>query len=216
MSIPELPDPAIAELRKGRTVEAIRLVREARGIGLKEAKEAVEAAMARDPSLRVSTRSPVATALIDFLAGSWKFPFAAGMGAGAFSLWGIGEFAPHLLKAYDPGLLMLAALGIPLVVVSGSLMLWARRWRAARAAEAGAALAAAAAPPTPARPRFGGLPDPGGPMPGDALPAAAMAALDRDDPIAAIKALRAERGLGLAEAKALVDAERARRKRGGR
>jgi len=211
-----LPETAVAALRAGRTVDAIRLVREAKGIGLKEAKDLVDAAMARDTSLRGSGRSPVLEALGDFLAGSYKFPLAAGMGAGGFSLWFIGEFVPNFGKQFDPGLSMLVALGMPMVLVSGGLMVWARRWRRRRAAQAAEATQAAVAPTPPARARFGGLPDPGVPNAkpaGAVLSAQAAAALDRADPIAAIKIVRAETGLGLAEAKAVVDAALAARKR---
>jgi len=166
--------------------------------------------MARDPSLRAANPD-VLTTLGDYLASSWKLPLSAGLGAGALALWAVGELAPRSFREHDPGLVMLAVLGVPLVCTALALVAWQRRWRARRSA----ALAAPAAPAAPAvRPRFSGLPDPGGgPSVAPGLPAAALAALDRDDPIAAIKAIRAERGLGLAEAKALVDAALAARRR---
>ena len=46
-----LPEAAIAALSRGDKVEAIRLVREATGLGLKEAKDAVERHAAGEPAL---------------------------------------------------------------------------------------------------------------------------------------------------------------------
>jgi ribosomal protein L7/L12 len=154
------------------------------------------------------------TAIGDYLAGSYKFPLAAGLGAGAAGLYAVIEFFPGFMKEYDPGMGMLIVLGAPLIAVAAALVVWQRRWRARRAAEHTAA-AGEQEPAASLRGRFSGLPDPGASKPASAgLPAAAKAALDRNDPIAAIKVLRAERKLGLAEAKALVDAELARRKGG--
>lgn len=51
---PTLPPKAIAELQQGRKIEAIRIVREAHGIGLKEAKEAVEAYIQTQPALQLA------------------------------------------------------------------------------------------------------------------------------------------------------------------
>lgn len=159
-------------------------------------------------------RSGLATAIGDYLAGSYKFPLGAGLGAGAAAMYAVIEFFPGFMKAYDPGLGMLIVLGVPLVTVAAVLVVWQRRWRAMRATEHGAA-PAATKPVAPPRGKFSGLPDPGASQPAPAvLPAAAMAALDQNDPIGAIKVLRAERGLGLAEAKAIVDSELVRRKPG--
>ncbi len=41
-TIPQLPDEVIAALRDGHKIEAIKLLRESHGIGLKQAKELVE------------------------------------------------------------------------------------------------------------------------------------------------------------------------------
>jgi hypothetical protein len=49
-----IPSQAIAELQQGRKIEAIRLVRAAQGLGLKEAKDAVEAYIQAQPALRVA------------------------------------------------------------------------------------------------------------------------------------------------------------------
>lgn len=49
----DLPRDAIAALEKGSKIEAIRHVREARNIGLKEAKDVVEEYLADMPNLRL-------------------------------------------------------------------------------------------------------------------------------------------------------------------
>ncbi|WP_158290222.1 ribosomal protein L7/L12 [Ramlibacter sp. WS9] len=51
-----LPAPALDALARGQTIEAIRLVREQTGLGLKEAKDAVDAYESSHP--RVSNLSP--------------------------------------------------------------------------------------------------------------------------------------------------------------
>lgn len=47
-----LPQAALSALQQGRKIEAIKLVREAEGLGLKEAKDRVEAYVAGDPMLK--------------------------------------------------------------------------------------------------------------------------------------------------------------------
>jgi hypothetical protein len=54
MPTPTIPSQAIAELHQGRKIEAIRLVREAQGLGLKEAKETVEAYVKSQPALQLA------------------------------------------------------------------------------------------------------------------------------------------------------------------
>jgi len=49
-STPRLPEQVISQIRAGRKIQAIKLLREARGIGLKEAKHAVDAYMRENPS----------------------------------------------------------------------------------------------------------------------------------------------------------------------
>lgn len=49
-SIGPLPDEAVAALEKGNVIEAIKIVREKTGLGLKEAKDAVEAHGSRQPA----------------------------------------------------------------------------------------------------------------------------------------------------------------------
>jgi hypothetical protein len=48
----ELPDDVRAALARGDKIEAIKRLREATGMGLHESKDAVEAAIAGDPTLR--------------------------------------------------------------------------------------------------------------------------------------------------------------------
>lgn len=47
-----LPQAALSALQQGRKIEAIKLVREVEGLGLKEAKDRVEAYVAGDPILK--------------------------------------------------------------------------------------------------------------------------------------------------------------------
>jgi hypothetical protein len=50
---PAMPAAAIVAINQGKVIEAIRIVREAApGLGLKDAKERVEAYIARDPMLK--------------------------------------------------------------------------------------------------------------------------------------------------------------------
>ena len=49
-STPNLPDQVISQIRAGRKIQAIKLLRESRGMGLKEAKHAVDAYMLANPS----------------------------------------------------------------------------------------------------------------------------------------------------------------------
>ena len=47
-----LPPAAVAALQLGRQLEAIKIVRQAQGLGLKDAKDRVDEYMASDPALR--------------------------------------------------------------------------------------------------------------------------------------------------------------------
>ncbi len=49
---PPLPEAARSALERGEKLQAIRLLREATGMGLKEAKEAVESHLAAHPHLQ--------------------------------------------------------------------------------------------------------------------------------------------------------------------
>jgi|CXWL01.1.fsa_nt_gi hypothetical protein len=153
-------------------------------------------------------RQSIAKTLGDYLADSWKAPLALGFALAFLTMYLIGEFFPDLTKKVDVGILMLTCLAVPMIGATLAWWIWAKSWRRRRAAPE-----ASLAPAPPPRTRFGGLPEPGGSLRDpQGLPAAALAALDRDDPIAAIKVLRAELGLGLAEAKTRVDAELSRRR----
>lgn len=49
---PDLPKAAVAALRHGNVIEAIKVVRQERNIGLKEAKKEVEAYLVSQPILK--------------------------------------------------------------------------------------------------------------------------------------------------------------------
>jgi hypothetical protein len=49
---PDLPPAAVAALREGRKIEAIKIVRNANGLQLKDAKEAVDAYLEAQPALQ--------------------------------------------------------------------------------------------------------------------------------------------------------------------
>lgn len=48
----DMPPAVIAALSQGKKIDAIKILREERGLGLKDAKEAVDRFVASDPSLR--------------------------------------------------------------------------------------------------------------------------------------------------------------------
>ncbi len=54
---PSLPAAAISALHEGNKIEAIKIVREERNIGLKEAKDAVDAFVRSQPSLQSSVEA---------------------------------------------------------------------------------------------------------------------------------------------------------------
>ena len=54
---PELPANVITAIQAHRKIEAIKLLREAKGIGLREAKEIVEAYIKASPHLEINKRS---------------------------------------------------------------------------------------------------------------------------------------------------------------
>lgn len=60
---PELSPAVVTTLTSGRVVEAIKMVREERGVGLKEAKEAVDRYLAAHPALKRKLDSQQAEAL---------------------------------------------------------------------------------------------------------------------------------------------------------
>lgn len=61
-----LDSATIAALTQGRKIQAIKLIREQQGIGLKEAKAAVDAYLAEHPELK--TAEPPSTARVLLLA----------------------------------------------------------------------------------------------------------------------------------------------------
>ncbi len=132
MEPPKLPAEARNELMLGRTTEAVRIVREKLGIGLKDAAELVDAAILADPSLQSASRPPTLSAIKDK----------------------IGRFFGR-----------------------------------------------APTPPAPA-------PAQTAPAPSKQPSAAARQAIERGEVIEAIKIVREETGLGLAEAKQMVDRAR--------
>jgi ribosomal protein L7/L12 len=63
-----LPEAAIAALDAGNKLEAIKIVREATGLGLKEAKEAVERYVPGDPPYRPPERASPGSEVIPLAA----------------------------------------------------------------------------------------------------------------------------------------------------
>ena len=51
-SVVDIPAAAVESMRRGRKIDAIKATRDATGLGLKEAKDAVEAFIERSPDLR--------------------------------------------------------------------------------------------------------------------------------------------------------------------
>lgn len=70
----ELPTDVITAIQADRKIEAIKLLREARGIGLREAKEAVEAYIKANPHLalnkRRESRSPMSPLILFVLVAA--------------------------------------------------------------------------------------------------------------------------------------------------
>ncbi len=54
----DLPPSALEALRQGRKIEAIKIVRQAHGFDLKQAKNAVDAFVKSQPALSASMRRP--------------------------------------------------------------------------------------------------------------------------------------------------------------
>ena len=81
---PELPDDVIAAIRGNRKIEAIKRLREARGLGLKEAKHAVEAYARAHPEIpeaapqfRESGINPLVLIVILAILGYLAYTFLA-------------------------------------------------------------------------------------------------------------------------------------------
>ena len=62
-----LPAEALAELTEGNKIEAIKIVREKNGIGLKEAKDFVEQYVDKNPSLKAKLDKAQAESMQVFL-----------------------------------------------------------------------------------------------------------------------------------------------------
>lgn len=76
----DIPKAAVEALRHGNVIEAIQVVRRERNIGLKEAKEEVEAYLVSQPALKKKMDQVLATAQQRFIR--WLIGFlvlAAGM-----------------------------------------------------------------------------------------------------------------------------------------
>lgn len=69
----DFPKAAIEALRQGNVIEAIKVVRQERSIGLKEAKEAVETYIASEPALKKKMDQVLATAKQKFI--QWLIGF---------------------------------------------------------------------------------------------------------------------------------------------
>jgi hypothetical protein len=78
--------------------------------------------------------SPALETLLDYVASSYRFPLAAALGASAAVSTAFFTWFPEVGKGHDPGLILLLTLGVPMVVVAGVCMAWARSWRRRRAA----------------------------------------------------------------------------------
>ena len=64
---PDFPKAATEALWQGNVIEAIKVVRQERNIGLKEAKEAVEMYIASEPALKKKMDQVLATAKQKFI-----------------------------------------------------------------------------------------------------------------------------------------------------
>lgn len=64
---PDLPKSAVQALRHGNLIEAIKVVRQERNLGLKEAKGVVEAYLASQPAIKKKMDQVLATAQQRFI-----------------------------------------------------------------------------------------------------------------------------------------------------
>src|SRR5215475_12267784 len=78
--------------------------------------------------------SPSLETFLDYIAASYRFPLAMAFGAGGGVSYAFFTWFPELGKGYDPGLVLLLTLGVPMVGVAGVSLAWARSWRRRRAA----------------------------------------------------------------------------------
>jgi hypothetical protein len=68
-SNPSLPSAALAALQQGRKIEAIKIVREREGLGLKDAKDRVERYVANDPMLKETFAASHKKGCLSLVAG---------------------------------------------------------------------------------------------------------------------------------------------------
>lgn len=80
----ELPPAVVAALSQGRTIEAIKLLRKARKIGLKEAKDAVDQYLSSQPQLQRKLQTAQAEAWRGLLR--WAVLLALAIGAAYYFL----------------------------------------------------------------------------------------------------------------------------------
>ena len=71
-----MSQPAIAALHAGNVIEAIKITRSETGLGLKEAKEQVDAHLARDPELQLRLKQRANGGAV-----AWLFMFALALAA---------------------------------------------------------------------------------------------------------------------------------------
>jgi hypothetical protein len=96
--------------------------------------------------------SPALETFLDYVASSYRFPLAMAFGAGAGVSTAFFTWFPELGEGYDPGLILLLTLGVPMVVVAGASMAWARSWRRRRASAFPTPPPVASRPPQPRQP----------------------------------------------------------------
>jgi hypothetical protein len=83
----DLPKAAIDALWQGNVIEAIKVVRQERNIGLKEAKDLVDAYLASQPALKKKMDQVLATAQQRFVR--WLIGFLVlAAGVSYFVVWG--------------------------------------------------------------------------------------------------------------------------------
>lgn len=80
----DLPAAALEALSRGQKIEAIKIVREARGLGLKESKDAVDQYLKTRPDLEQKFAELQAQAVGSFMR--WALFLAVGIGAAFFFL----------------------------------------------------------------------------------------------------------------------------------
>jgi Na+/glutamate symporter len=72
--------------------------------------------------------------VLDYIAHSYRGPFAIALGVGLAVAQLVWILFPGLGQGYDPAVMLLASFGLPMTVTAVAMMIWACRWRARRAA----------------------------------------------------------------------------------